>query len=109
MSDGQTAALSANVSSCPTGITLHWQAYANGEIKNYDHNYQYIPKSHVASYAGTGVMCILITSDAAKIGRKYLYIHDGKIDGNSNNTATGTASGVTFTNNYWVLTQVIAS
>lgn len=108
MNASQTAYLSANVSSCPTGIVLHWQAYENGATQNYDHVYQFIPKNHVVVASGKGITCLMTNAAGSKIGRKYVYVHDDNIVGNSNNTATGTASGITFANNYWVLTQIIA-
>ena len=108
MNASQTANLSAPVSSCPTGIVLHWQAYANGAAQNYDHVYQFIPKNHVVASNGTGIAHLLTNSTAGSIGRKYVYVHDDKIVGNANNTATDTVSGITFNSNYWLLTQVIA-
>lgn len=107
MIESQTADLSANISTCPTGVVLHWQSYNNNTIQNYDHNYQFIPKTHVAKANGAGVAHLLATSTGT-IGRKYVYVHDDKIVGNSHNTETGTTSGITFNNKFWVLTQVIA-
>lgn len=104
----QTINLSANVTSCPTGIALHWQAYADNTVQNYDHVYQFVPKTHVAASSGKGCAQLLTNSSAGTIGHKYVYVHDNKIDGNANNYGTDTASGITFNNSYWVLTQVIA-
>jgi hypothetical protein len=39
---------------------------------------------------------------------KALRIYDNRIVGDDSNDDTGTASGITFDNKYWVLTQVIA-
>lgn len=107
MIEAQTADLSANISTCPTGVVLHWQKYADGAVQNYDHNYQFIPKTHVATANGAGIAHLLTTSTGT-IGRKYVYVYDNKIVGNFNNTVIGTESGITFNNKTWVLTQVIA-
>lgn len=108
MGDSQTANLSAPVSSCPTGIVLHWQAYSSSTVQNYDHNYQFIPKNHVATSNGAGIAHLLTNSSGSAIGHKYVYVSDNTITGNANNTSTTAASGITFNSKYWVLTQVIA-
>lgn len=100
--------LAYNMSTCPTGIVLHWQAYANGETKDYDHVYTFIPKQHAVVSAGAGVVCQLASNSFAYVGTKYVYVGNSTITGHANNTATGTANGITYANNHWVLTQVIA-
>ena len=106
MFGSQTAQLSHNISTCPTGIVLHWQAYVSSTAQNYDHNYTFIPKTHTN---GSGATCFLGTAGPGKLGVKYLYISNDKITGNDANDDTGSKTpGITVTNNYWVLTQVIA-
>ena len=101
----QTANLSANVSSCMTGIVLHWQVYINGALENYDHNYTFIPKTHTN---GSGIGCTLSTGGGNTIGFKYVYVANDRITGNDLNDDTGTKNGITVANNRWVLSQVIA-
>lgn len=109
MAANVTATLSYNVSTCPSGIVLHWQAYANSATQDYDHVYTFIPKQHVVASPGKGVVCQLANGGFGYVGTKYVYVHDGKVMGHSSNTATGTASGITYNNGHWVLTQVISA
>lgn len=108
MAANVTLTLAYNMSTCPSGIVLHWQAYANGETKDYDHVYTFIPKQHAVVSAGAGVVCQLASNSFAYVGTKYVYVGNSTITGHANNTATGTANGITYANNHWVLTQVIA-
>jgi len=109
MAANVTATLSYPISSCPSGIVLHWQAYANSATQDYDHVYTFIPKQHVVANAGSGMVCQLANGGFGFVGTKYVYVHDGKVVGHSSNTATGTASGITYNNGHWVLTQVISA
>ena len=108
MAANVTAPLTYNISTCPSGIVLHWQAYANSATQDYDHVYTFVPKQHVVVSSGKGVVCQLANSNYGYVGTKYVYIANGSITGHANNTATGTANGITYANNHWVLTQVIA-
>ena len=108
MTANHTATLAYNVSTCPTGIVLHWQAYVNGSARNQDQCYCFVPKTHVASFAGGGVQMPLMTSGFGNVGCKYVYIYDDRVTGAANNNQSGTASGITYNNAYWVLTQIIA-
>lgn len=108
MAANVTATLDYNISTCPSGIVLHWQAYANSATQDYDHVYTFIPKQHVAVSSGKGVVCQLANSNFGYIGTKYVYVANGGITGHANNQSTGTANGITYANNHWVLTQVIA-
>ena len=109
MAANVTATLDYPVTSCPSGIVLHWQAYASGAAQNYAHVYTFVPKQHVVANAGGGVTCQLAHSAFSQVGTKYVYVADGGITGHSSNTATGTANGITYNNGYWVLTQVISA
>ena len=108
MAANVTANLSHNVSTCPSGIVLHWQAYANSATQDYDHVYTFVPKQHVVVSSGKGVVCQLANSNFGYVGTKYVYVANGGITGHANNQSTGTANGITYANNPWVLTQVIA-
>lgn len=108
MAANQTANLAYNVSTCPTGIVLHWQPYTSSTVRNYYHHWQFVPKEQVASYAGTTVGVTLSSSKFASIATKTLYVSDNRVTGHADNAATGTANGITYANNQWVLTQIIA-
>ena len=109
MAANVTATLDYPVTSCPSGIVLHWQAYASGSAQNYAHVYTFVPKQHVVANAGGGVTCQLAHSAFSQVGTKYVYVNDGSIAGNAANTQSGTANGITYNNGYWVLTQVISA
>jgi hypothetical protein len=108
MAANVTATLSYPISSCPSGIVLHWQAYASNATQDYDHVYTFIPKQHVVVSNGKGVVCQLANGGFGFVGTKYVYVSDGSIRGHSGNQATGTASGITYNCGHWVLTQIIA-
>ena len=108
MAANQTANLAYNVSTCPTGIVLHWQPYTSSTVRNYYHHWQFIPKEQVASFAGTTVDVTLSSSKFASIATKTLYVSDNRVTGHADNAATGTANGITNANNQWVLTKIIA-
>ena len=109
MTASHTITLSQKVSEQKTGIVLVWQAYSDGAVQTYDFNFTFIPKWQVSVNSGRGVSCFLTNSSGAKVGTKYVYVHDDKIVGNNVNDdgATNRGSGITTTNNYWVLTHVL--
>lgn len=109
MTAGHTINLSKNISNCPHGIVLHWQGYdpSTKAVGGYDHNYTFVPKSHVSRYNGQGVSCLLGNSSGIR-AKKYVYVSNNKITGNDANSTTGAYMGVTYASNNWVLTEVIA-
>ena len=109
MTANHTINLSQKVSEQKNGIVLVWQAYVDGQPQFYDFNYTFVPKHHTLVFPGRGVSCFLSNSTAAKIGTKYVYVHDDRIEGNNVNDdgATKRNSGITTINNYWVLTYVL--
>ena len=107
MSGSQDISLSQRISAQATGIVLVWCAFVNGEVKDYDYDYQFIPKWHVQYNNGKGVCFHMATNGFEKIGSKYVYVYDNHIKGHANNTASGTRNGITYANNYWVLHAVI--
>lgn len=107
MTDAQTVTLSEAVSSQPHGISLIFSRYSNGAAN--DHNFIdfFIPKTVVAQKPGVGHSFLLATNLLTYIATKYLYINDGTIVGHANNTLTGSANGITYANNAFVLRYVI--
>ena len=107
MTSNHTATLAYNISTCPTGVVLHFQPYGS-TAQNYFHQYCFVPKTAVSVYSGSVHNFTLCNSGFAKVGIKALRIYDNRIVGDDSNDDTGTASGITFDNKYWVMTQVIA-
>lgn len=109
MSGGNTINLSKKVSEQKNGIVLVWQAYSDGAPQPWDYNFTFIPKWQALTNPSRGVTCFLANSQAGYIGTKYVYIFDNKITGHNKNSsgATKGSSGITTTNNHWVLTHVL--
>lgn len=109
MSGGNTINLSKKVSEQKNGIVLVWQAYSDGAPQPWDYNFTFIPKWQALTNPSRGVTCFLANSQAGYIGTKYIYIFDNKITGHNENSsgATKGSSGITTTNNHWVLTHVL--
>ena len=104
MQASQTITLNEPISDQLSGIVLHWQAYESGKAQDYDHNYCFVPKTHIA---GAGVAMFLINQSGTHVGNKYVYVYDDKIKGHDNNYSNITASGITLDRRYFVLTEVI--
>ena len=107
MTASHVANLSQNVSAQVNGIVLVLSAYSNGQAQNYQWVTHYVPKWVVSAHSGAGVCVQCSTVGFSKVGCKYLYVYDGRITGNADNNSTGTASGITYDNHYWVLRAVI--
>lgn len=108
MQAGQTVTLSESIHNQPNGIVLIFSRYSNGTAQDYDFHHFFIPKYHVLVNDGKGSNFMMCDSTGAVMARKYLYISGSSITGHTNNTATGaTSCGITWTNNSFVLRQVI--
>lgn len=109
MSGSNTINLSQKVSEQKNGIVLVWQAYSDGAPQPWEYNFTFIPKWQAITNSSRGIVCFLATSHASYIGTKYVYVFDDKITGRNDNStgATKGSSGITTTNNHWVLTYVI--
>lgn len=104
MKADQTVNLSESVSSQPHGIVLVWSAYTSGEgPKNYDWYFGFVPKYHINIANGSG--CFFI--NPYKGMYKYVYIHNTKIVGNSNNYGKGTSNGISYDGAKYVLRYVV--
>lgn len=101
--------LSEPISKQKHGIILVFQAYEDGVAQDYDINEFFVSKKSVELLPGKGHSFFLVNSTGVKVATKYIYIHDTKIMGNdvNRNSATKRDSGITTTNNYWVLTKVL--
>lgn len=108
MQASQTVYLSEPVSSQLNGIVLAWSAYSSGTAQNWDWNYTFVPKNHVLLFNGNGVSTGLMVSNPSLnyVGAKYVKVYDDRIEGYAGNESTGTANGITYANNHWVLRYV---
>lgn len=109
MTAGHDIKLSDKISNMEKGITLVFSSYDATNKKPHDANFHFfdIPKRFVNDHAGRGVSILLANTGFTAIGHKYLYIHDDHITGHANNGETGTGSGVTYNNKYYVLRYVL--
>lgn len=104
MKADQTVNLSEPVSSQPHGIVLVWSAYTSGEgPKNYDWYFGFVPKYHINIANGSG--CFFINPYKGMC--KYVYIHNTKIVGNSNNYGKVTSNGISYDGAKYVLRYVV--
>jgi hypothetical protein len=106
MSASQTVSLSKPVSEQTTGIELVFAPYKNGAIVNNNWVHFQICKEFIAYNAPSGNRFIMVEGNFENIATKVLYISDYEITGSSNNTAKGTANGITYNNGSFVLTSV---
>lgn len=108
MQASHEVALSEPISAQATGIVLVFSRYTGGTVHDYNFNHFFVPKMFVSLHDGAGSQ-FLMSSDGSFAGMasKYLYIGDTIIKGHANNVLTGTASGITFANNTYVLRYVI--
>ena len=107
MNGNQTVTLSDQVSNQASGIVLVFSTYASGAAVDANFTEFFIPKAIVAQKPGGGHSFIMAKSLFDAIATKYLYINDGSIAGHANNTLTGSANGITYANNAYVLRYVI--
>lgn len=109
MTAGHDIKLSDKISNMEKGITLVFSSYDAANKKSVDANFHFfdIPKRFVQDHAGRGVDILLANPGFTAIGHKYLYINDDHITGHANNGETGTGSGITYNNKYYVLRYVL--
>lgn len=109
MQASHTISLAEPVSAQTSGIVLVFSRYSSSTAQNYHYNHFFVHKAFVAAHPGVGSQFLMSTDGTlGVVASKYLYIHDETITGNDNNIATGTAaSGITYTNNGFVLRYVL--
>lgn len=106
MKADHTATLSEAISAQPNGVLLAF-SYYDGSAQDYDWNYAFIPKWHVANHSGKGVNVQLTSGSLGYYANKYLYISDTTIKGYANNNASGTGSDISYQNAKFVMRYVI--
>lgn len=108
MTSGHTITLAEKISDQRNGINLVFSEYVDGEAKNQTFTSFFVSKRMIANHAGCGFCFTMSNSNLAYFATKYLYIKDTSITGHDNNSLTGTAaSGISYTNNRFVLRYVI--
>lgn len=106
MTAEHTINLSEAVSSQLHGIVLVFCYYNGIDDTNFSWQSFFVPKALVA-LSSSGHTFTLNRGKYSYIGTKYLYIYDTQIKGHADNEATGTANGITYANNKFVLRYVI--
>ena len=107
-SASHTCTFSSAVSAQPHGILLVFSAYVDGAAANYRFHCFYVPKQVVASHNNGGHCFTMVSSLAASVATKYIYITNTNLKGHDDNTKTSTgSSGIKYTNNAYVLRYVI--
>lgn len=108
MTAGHDIPLTEAVSAQANGIVLVFSYYTDGAAQNQNFHTFFVPKESVSLHNGNGYSFFLTTSTMNIVSCKYLYIYNDHIIGHENNNATGAGnSGITFTNNRFVLRHVI--
>lgn len=105
MTSGHTATLTEAVSAQEHGIVLVFSYYNGTEDTNYNWQSFYVPKTLVAM-SSSGHTFMLTRGKFSSVGTKYLYIYDTNIKGHDDNNLSGTANGITYANNKFVLRYV---
>ena len=106
MTAGHTITLAEAVSAQRHGIVLVFCAYNGTEDTNYSWQSFFVPKQLVA-ISTSGHTFALSRGKFTYTGTKYLYINDTSISGHADNSLTGSANGITYANNKFVLRYVI--
>ena len=101
--------LSEAVSAQKTGIILAFSQFDTSAqtAMNAAWHYVFVPKWHVSEHAGNAVSCLLTDAEMSVVGHKYIYVSDTQVSGHASNTASGTASGITYANKRFVLRAVL--
>ena len=109
MSDNQTVTLSEGVSKQANGIVLVFCHYASDSDTNRNYQYIFVPKAVIALTMGTTQVFSLSSLTFNTVGTKVLtFTSDTTITGSAGNLSTGTgSSGITYSNNKFVLRYVI--
>ena len=114
LSDTQTITLSEAISAQQSGIIAVFNPYnsSTGTALTYGFSCHFIPKQLLSTVVPTinsvlGVTVVLAEGKFASIATKFLRITDTTINGSADNTATGTANGITYNNNRFALRYII--
>lgn len=108
MTAGHIITFAEAASKQPSGIVLVFSEYYDGEGKNQTFSSHFVHKRTIEAHSGSGFSFWMSTSNGAYVATKYLYIRDDGITGHANNSLVIEAtSGITLTNNRFVLRYVL--
>lgn len=111
MGSSHIANLSQKISEQDHGIAIVFSGYDTSKNTPLNNSWttHFVPKEMIQYNNGGGQTFLMaINSGMSDFGSKYLYIEDDKIMGHVSNTQAGTgASGITFSNNKYVMRYVI--
>lgn len=87
MTSAQTVTPTRKITDCPNGWVFAWSDFdAPSTANNFDWNYTFVHKSHVAANSGTGVHHVVAAgTGTGQLISKYLYVYTDKITGNDAN------------------------
>lgn len=109
MDSSQTATLSEKVSDQKTGIILLFSLYLDGTVKDENFYSHFVSKKLIEKVNGAKTSFFMANASFSYVGCKTLNIYDDKITGYDQNASSGTASGISYKNNNYVLRYVIGS
>lgn len=114
LSDSNTITLTEGISTQQSGIVVVFSPYnsSTGAALTYGFSCHFVSKQLLTSVVPSvnsvlGVTVMLAESKFATIATKFLRITDTTINGTADNTASGTANGITYNNNRYALRYVI--
>jgi len=107
MTADHKATLSETVSEQLSGIVLVFSRIVDGVVQDTNFHQFFISKALITEKNGYGHTFILSANKFLTIATKYLYISNTHITGHADNSASGTANGITYANNSFVLRYVI--
>ncbi len=114
LSDANTITLNRPISAQQNGIVLVFSPYnsSTGVALTYGFSCHYVPKQLFTSVVPSinSVLGVTVTMAEGKFSSnatKFLRITDTTINGSADNTASGTANGITYNNNRFALRYVI--
>lgn len=88
MNEKQNAILKEKVSEQKHGIVLIFSAYRDGEAKDWDYSFTFIPKAYINLANGSGTFHAMGGANGLN-NTKYIYIYDDKLVGNKVNNNDG--------------------
>lgn len=112
MNGGQSVGLSDTIWNQAHGIVLVFSAYnpSSGQTYQFDWHTYFVPKSFYTdreSAEGYVLITTFLTNPTlTNVGTKHIRVYNNKITGDDRNTQSGSASGISYRNNEWVLRYV---
>ena len=104
----QSITFAENVDKQRNGIVIVFSEYHNGAPGDTSFSCHFIPKKFISLESGRGHCFRMSSCNLDFYATKYLYVTNDGINGHPNNAKTGTsASGITYTNNRFVIIYVI--